>query len=129
MEWQVRDDWKLIGAYSYMEMDFDFSGQLEEFLNSFYACHQGSLQSRLNLPNDVEADFWLTYTDEISAQDQPEIWDLSLRLGWQPTSQWQLDLVGQNLLHRHKKQLTSEVISMVSTEIERSLFLRMSYQF
>ncbi len=129
MEWQVRDNWKLIGAYSYMEMDFDFSGQLEEFLNSFYARHQGSLQSRLNLPNNVETDFWLTYTDEIAVQEQPEIWDLSLRLGWQPTSQWQLDLVGQNLLHRHKKQLTSEVISMVSTEIERSVFLRMSYHF
>lgn len=129
MEWQVTADWKLVGSYSYMEMDFDFAGRLEAFLNSFYARHQGSLQSRLNLSHNIETDLWLTYTDEIAVQNQPEIWDLSIRLGWQPTPQWQLELVGQNLLHSHKKQLTSEVISVMSSEIERGVFLRVNYQF
>ncbi len=129
LEWQLTDDWKLVGSYSYMEMDFNFAGQLEAFLNSFYARHQGSLQSRLNLPYNIETDLWLTYTDEIVIQDQPEIWDLSLRIGWQPTPQWQLELVGQNLLHDHKKQLTSEIITVVSSEIERGVFLRGHYKF
>ncbi len=129
LEWQLTDTWKLLGSYSYMEMDFDFAGQLEAFLNSFYARHQASLQSRLNLPHNVETDLWLTYTDEIAVQNQPEIWDLSIRLGWQPTPQWQLELIGQNLLHEHKKQLTSEVISMVSSEIERGVFFRVNYKF
>ena len=129
VEWQVTDDWKWLGSYSYMEMDFDFAGQLEAFLNSFYARHQGSLQSRLNLSDNIETDLWLTYTDEIAIQNQPEIWDLSVRLGWQPTPQWQLELVGQNLLHDHKKQLTSEVITVVSSEIERGLFFRVNYKF
>ena len=129
IEWQLTDDWKLVGSYSYMEMDFDFAGQLEAFLNSFYARHQGSLQSRLNLPHNIETDLWLTYTDEIAIQNQSEIWDLSVRLGWQPTPQWQLELIGQNLLHDHSKQLTSEIISMMSSEIERGVFLRGSYKF
>lgn len=129
IEWQLTDDWKLVGSYSYMEMDFDFAGELEAFLNSFYARHQGSLQSRLNLPHNIETDLWLTYTDEISIQNQPEIWDLSVRLGWQPTPQWQLELIGQNLLHDHNKQLTSEIISMMSSEIERGVFFRGSYKF
>ncbi len=129
VEWQLTDAWKLLGSYSYMEMNFDFAGQLEAFLNSFYARHQASLQSRFNLPHNVETDLWLTYTDEIAVQDQPEIWDLSIRFGWQPTPQWQLELIGQNLLHDHKKQLTSEVISMVSSELERGLFFRVNYKF
>ncbi len=129
LEWQVNDDWKLIGAYSFMAMDFDFGGQLEEFLNSFYARHQASLQSRLNLSRTVESDLWLTYTDEVAVQNQPELWDLRIRLGWRPSDQWQLELVGQNLLHSHRKQLTSEIISMVSSEIERGVFFRMNYQF
>lgn len=129
MEYQMTDDWKLIGAYSYMEMKFDFGGQLEEFLNSFYANHQASIQSRLNLSHNVEADIWVTYTDEIEVQDQPELWDLTLRLGWQPSPTWQLELVGHNLLHDHKKQLESEIISMVSSEIERGVFLRLTCQF
>ena len=129
VEWQVSPDWKLLGSYSYMEMDFDFSGELEAFLNSFYARHQASLQSRINLSHNIEADLWLTYTDEIAIQDQPEVWDLDVRLGWQPTLQWQLELVGQNLLHDHKRQLISEVISMMSSEIERGVFFRVTYKF
>ena len=129
LEYQATDDWKLIGSYGYMEMDFDFGGQLEKFLNSFYARHQTSLQSRLNLPKDVELDVWLSYTDEIAVQDQPDIWDLGFRLGYQVSEQWYLELIGQNLLYSHKRQLTSEVISMVSSEIERGAYLRLTYQF
>lgn len=129
LEYQATDDWKLIGSYGYMEMDFDFGGQLEKFLNSFYARHQASLQSRLNLPKDVELDIWLSYTDEIAVQGQPDIWDLGFRLGYQVSKQWYLELIGQNLLYSHKRQLTSEVISMVSTEIERGAYLRLTYQF
>lgn len=129
LEWQARDNWKLIGSYSFMEMEFDFAGELEEFLNSFYARHQASIQSRINFPHHLEFDSWLTYTDEIEIQQQPQLWDLTLRFAWQLSSQWQLELVGQNLLHDHKKQLTSEVISMVSSEIERGVFFRVTYQF
>jgi iron complex outermembrane recepter protein len=129
VKWQVNDDWKLIGSYSFMEMDFEFDGELEEFLNSLYARHQGSLQSHYNLTGNVQFDSWLTYTGKISAQEQPEIWDLDLRLGWQVNPQWQLELIGQNLLHDSQRQLNSEVISMVSTEIERGFFMRASCQF
>lgn len=129
MEYQMTDDWKLIGAYSYMEMDFDFGGRLEAFLNSFYTRHQASLQSRFTLFHTVETDLWVTYTDGVEVQNQPEIWDLTLRLGWQPSPKWQLELVGHNLLHDHKKQLNSEVLSMVSSEIERGAFLRLTCQF
>lgn len=128
MEYQATESWKLIGAYSYMEMDFNFGGQLEEFLNSFYARHQASIQSRLNLPHNVESDIWLTYTDEIQVQNQPEIWDLTIRIGWQPTSKLGLELVGQNLLSDHKKQFSSELINIVSSEVERAVFLRLTYQ-
>jgi len=129
VEWQVNDDWKLMGSYSFMKMDFDFDSELEEFLNSLYSRHQGSLQSHYNVTDNVQFDSWLTYTGKVSIQDQPEIWDLNLRLGWQVNSQWQLELIGQNLFHDSQRQLTSEVISMVSTEIERGFFMRANCRF
>lgn len=129
LSWQATDDLKLIASYSYMDMDFRFNGELEEFLNSLYSRHQASLQSRYDISNSIQFDTWLTYTGAIEAQDQDAIWDLSLRLGWQPSEDWHIELIGQNLLHDHKKQLDSEVISLVSTEIERSALIRASYRF
>jgi len=129
LEWQATDSWKLIGAYSYMEMDFVFEGSLEKYLNSFYARHQVSLQSRLQLSRKVDADIWLTYTDKIKVQNQAEIFGLNIRLSWKPTEHLQFELIGQNLLHENKKQFTSEVISVVSSNIEREVLLRGSYRF
>ena len=129
VEWQASEAWKLMGSYSYIDMDFDFDNRLEEYLNSFSAQHQASLQSRFALTCNIETNLWLTYTDAIKVQSQPQIWDLSIWIGWQPAPQWQWELVGQNLLHNQKKQLNSEVTSMVSSDIERSGFLRVNYQF
>ena len=129
VEFQATEDWKLIAGYSYMNMDFDFGGELEEFINSFYSTHKFSFQSRFKWSDTVRFNAWLTYTHDIDVQDQSGIFDLTLSLSWQPSPDWRVEIVGQNLLYDAKQQGQSEIISMVSTEIQRGGFIRLTYEF
>ena len=129
LEFQAAKDWKLIAGYSYINMDFEFGGELEEFLNSFYSTHKFSFQSRFKWSDTVRFNTWLTYTHDIDVQDQSGIFDLTLSLSWQPSPDWRFEIVGHNLLHDAKQQGQSEVISMVSTEIQRGGFIRVTYEF
>ena len=129
LEFQAAKDWKLIAGYSYINMDFEFGGELEEFLNSFYSTHKFSFQSRFKWSDTVRFNTWLTYTHDIDVQDQSGIFDLTLSLSWQPSPDWRFEIVGHNLLHDAKQQGQSEIISMVSTEIQRGGFIRVTYEF
>jgi iron complex outermembrane receptor protein len=129
LEFQATKDWKLIAGYSYINMDFEFYGELEEFINSFYSTHKFSLQSRFKWSETVRFNTWLTYTHDIDVQDQSGIFDLTLSLSWQPSPDWKIEIVGHNLLHDDRQQGLSEIISMVSTQIQRGGFIRLTYEF
>ncbi|HAR34209.1 MAG TPA: hypothetical protein DCR95_09025, partial [Desulfobacter sp.] len=129
LEVQATKDWKLIAGYSYMNMDFEFGGELEEFLNSFYSAHKFSLQSRFKWSDTVSFNTWLTYTHDIDVQDQSGLFDLTLSLSWEPSPDWKIEFVGHNLLHDDRQQSLSEIISMVSTQIQRGGFIRLTYEF
>ncbi|WP_289020916.1 hypothetical protein [uncultured Desulfobacter sp.] len=40
-----------------------------------------------------------------------------------------IEIVGHNLLHDDRQQGLSEIISMVSTQIQRGGFIRLTYEF
>jgi iron complex outermembrane receptor protein len=61
--------------------------------------HQALLRAALDLPGSWELDGALRYVGPIENQSLPGYAELDLRLGWSPTTAWELSLVGQNLLH------------------------------
>jgi len=54
---------------------------------------------------------------------------LTLSLSWEPSPDWKIEIVGHNLLHDDRQQSLSEIISMVSTQIQRGGFIRLTYEF
>ena len=128
---QVHDQWRLRGAYSYINMDVD--GPINVALNTTgrgTPHHQGSLRSLLTLPSHVEFDSWVRLVDNLSASSIPGYVELDLRLGWKPWPNLDLSVVGQNLLDRHHPEApSSPFLATQPTEVQRSVFGKVTWQY
>lgn len=129
VDWCVLPVWKLLLAYSFLDMNLREPNAMEIAYPERLSQHQLSLQSRWNISSKFNADCWLTYTDGIETQDIKESWDLQLRVDWQVNSAWRIELIGKNLLHDDKQEIKSELSSVISSRSEREALLRFHYQF
>lgn len=129
MDWQVLPAWRLLLAYSFLDMKLKQASSMEVVFPERYSQHQLSIQSRWDVGNDLKVDCWVTYNDGIESQDIDACWELQLRVDWQMAPQWRVELIGQNLLHDEKREFNSELSSMVSSKSERGALLRIHYEF
>jgi iron complex outermembrane receptor protein len=53
---------------------------------------------------------------------------LDVRLAWRPAANWELSLVGQNLLEPSHLEFVQESFTL-PTEVERSIYAKLAYQF
>lgn len=128
-DWRVLPEWKLLLAYNFLDMKLREPDVMEVAYPERYSQHQVSLQSRWDISSQFQADCWLTYTDGMEAQDIDECWDLQLRVDWHVNSACHIELIGQNLFHDDKKEIHSELSSVISSRSERGAILRLHYQF
>lgn len=129
VDWRVASDWRMLLAYSFLDMKLREPEDTEVAYPERYSHHLCSLQSRWDVTSALTADCWITYTDGIKSQHIGESWDLQLRLGWQANESVQVELIGKNLLHEDKQEILSELSSMVTSRSERGVLLRVYYQF
>lgn len=128
-DWRVLSAWELLLAYSFLDMKLKEPDIMEVAYPERYSQHQFSLQSRWDISPEFQADCWLTYTDGMEAQDIDKYWDLQLRVDWRVNSACHIELIGKNLLHGDKKEIHSEISSVISSRSERGAILRLHYQF
>lgn len=127
--WQVNPASAVKLAYSFLDMNMEQGNSGEITMPERYTQHQISLQYGLNINRDWNVNCWLTYNDGIKSQDISPRWDMQLRLGWQPRKNWELELIGHNLLHDDKTEIYSELFSMQSSRSERGVLLRATYKY
>jgi len=106
--WRLRDWWRLRPAYTYLRMrlhlDADSKDTFSESIKGDSPRHQLSLWSVLDLPGAVELDLGFRYVDRLPNQDVDRYFSLDAHLGWRPSANLELSLVGQNLFaHRHSE--------------------------
>jgi len=136
-EWQVLENWKLSGGYTFSMADLNPittlplnsggtgitpDGDLEGEPNHIF-----NVRSYLNLPHDLELDTMLYFVDNNDSRNIPSYTRLDLRLGWKPTKKVELSLVGQNLFDETHPEL-SEGIERDS-ETERSFYAKATFRF
>lgn len=92
--YQVNDDWSLHGNYTFLRLDFDGS-VLGAAADS--PQHQFYLQSSHELSDNVELDLIWRYIDSLPAQAVAGYSSFNVRLGWQPTEEMELFVMGTNL--------------------------------
>lgn len=128
--------WRLTGSYSYLDMQLDVAGNdinRGRFLAGATPRHQFGLRSYLDLPGGVQMDIHYRYLSAI--RHIPDIVDgsgisgyseVDLRLAKRVSTQLELSLIGQNLLHDHHAEFGAPE---ARGEIERSVYAKAVWTF
>ncbi len=133
VDWKVIDWWHLQPAYTFIKMhltpyassNYDISTQNDDVVPQ----HQVSLRSSMNLQKDVELDLWYRYVDELSRQKVDAYSTIDVRIGWKPLTNLELSIVGQNLLKNHHLEFRPELLDTSPSEVERSVYAKVAWQF
>jgi iron complex outermembrane receptor protein len=95
--------------------------------------HQFSVRSSMDLPNDVDLDAMLRWVDTLhnnsgaTVGTVPSYFELNLRIGWRPTRNLELSLVGENLLHDHHPEYGFP--GPTREEIARSVYAKVAWKY
>ncbi len=128
------DWWRVKGAYSYLYTDlWLINGSTADYTRDeaqdMAPRHSLFLQSRMDLPRNVELDVTLRCVDKLRFTGVPAYTELDLRLGWEPQPGLQVDLIGRNLLNESHYEFFDNFFSRRGVEIDRTAFVRVSWSF
>lgn len=138
--WRVLDWWRLQPSYTLLKMNLyaNPGGASPPDQNSVTQIegsspqNQFSLRSSMDLPHGVTFDMALRYVDNLPAFRIESYFELDARLAWKINKNWEVSLVGQNLLHdRHAEFGPSYINTQVGqvTDIPRSFYARLTWTF
>lgn len=136
LDWKPFSWWHLKPAASYMfieEIDHndDISGNEDpEFLEEAgWPSYQVTLRSLMDLSPNWELDTTFRYVDKLQGTQIKGYFNMDARLGWKPTQNWELSLVGQNLLQNHHAEANATFFPTQSAEIERGIYARVLWRY
>jgi len=104
--YEALKSWKLKTGFTWFELDL-FRDPLsvdtaQRARRGNSPQYQFNARSYINLPHDLEFDQAVNFVDRIPGLGVDAYVRLDLRLGWKPARNWELSVVGQNLLEtRH----------------------------
>jgi iron complex outermembrane receptor protein len=132
--WDATDWWRLNGSFSWFQMDLrkdpistdqnvvGFEGNDPEF--------QWNIRSHMDLPSNWEFDQTLYYVDALKSQQVKSYFRLDLRVGWRPTKNIEVSVVGQNLLdNQHQEWGDDRIQTNDRNLVERSVFGKLVLKF
>ncbi len=131
-DWRVTDWWRLRGGYTALQLSVwskpgstdTTNGQAEAADSN----HHFSLTSSLDLPGNFEFDTMFRWTSRLTNPNAevPDYGELDLRLAWRPRPEWEISVVGQNLLNNHHAEYG---IVPGRQEIERGVYAKVLWRF
>lgn len=122
--------WRLRGSYGYVQLDLERNAgsrdvTTEKTTEGSSPRHQASVRSLMDLPGKFELDLWLRYVGRLPALRVDAYTSLDARLGWRPTPNLDISVVGQYLLEPEH----AEFRSSSSTEVERGVYAKVTLQW
>lgn len=129
--WEVTSAWRLHGSYSRLEMTLRNKPGSSGFATFGGAGnsprHMVQLHSLHNLGNNLELDANLYYTSGLSALAIEKYTRFDLRLGWRPSPDLEINLIGRNLLDKRHQEYTAD--DVLATQIPRSVLLQARWTY
>ena len=126
---QPSERWRVHGSYAWLTKSFtldpgstDVRRGRDEANDPSHLAH---LRSQLDLPRGFAFDAFLRYAGRRPAPIVDSYAELDLRLGWRPRPNWELSLVGQNLLADSHSEFNFTPL----IEFRRGVFLRSIWEF
>ncbi len=130
-KWQATARWRLQATYTFLHEDFrlaagstDTTHGAAEFNDPR---HVATLRSSLDLTHGFEWDVSLRYVSSLPHPSQPGYTDADMRLAYRFGGQWEISVVGQNLLHGSQSQFGDT--NPEAVQVQRSLYGSITWQF
>lgn len=83
----------------------------------------------MDLPRHVEADLMVRYVSELPGLDIPDYATFDARLGWRPTENIEISLIGKNLAAPRHKETSTGLIFGDAAGVDRSGYLKLRVDF
>ncbi|MBI5468977.1 MAG: TonB-dependent receptor [Deltaproteobacteria bacterium] len=133
-DWQALDWWSVHLAYTYMEINLRLEGgstdtTSEENVEGQSPHSQISLRSFMDLGKGLELDIWARYVDDLPDLNIESYTTLDARLSWKPRKDLEISVIGQNLLDKSHREFAPELINILATEVERSVYGKLTWRF
>jgi iron complex outermembrane recepter protein len=129
-DYRVSDRWRLRAGYTELRIHiWPKSGSTDTSrgaTENHTPDRQFFLHSSVDLPAHLRLDAGLRAIDDITNQQVPAYAELNAKLTWQPTSNFDLSLVGQNLLHRRHAEFGAPA---ARRDIERGVYGAVEWRF
>ncbi len=130
IRYQATKDWQLDFVYSYFDVGFDLDADSTSAFSLFDENHtpenQFHLRSRMNLPNNLTLDTFVSHVGPLGALNVDSYTRLDMRLAWRMNDSVELALVGQNLIEEHE-ELTGQPF-FFGSEIPRTVFATITWR-
>jgi iron complex outermembrane receptor protein len=132
--WKVTGNWRLQPSYTFLEMqlrngDHSTDTASAALLEGESPRHQAVLRSSLDLPHGIELDAALRYVDSLPSLHVDSYVTVDARLAWQINPNWEVAIVGQNLVQDHHAEFAPTSIQTQPTEIPRTIYGKITWRF
>ncbi len=130
-DWQPIAMWQLRAGYTYLHLNLDIpsTDPITEAASDDTPQNQLFIQSRLNLPHNIELDAALRYVDSLDGIDIDGYTEMDARIAWRPTEDLELALIGRNLLDSEHEEFASTLFNNVPTAVEREIYGKITWRF
>jgi iron complex outermembrane receptor protein len=125
-------DWmQLQLAYSHTQVHTRSPETLVDdgLLVSKTAENKATARALIDLPNNFELDLFYRFIDRVPGGDLPAYSELDAKLGWRPSQEIELALIGNNLLNPSHPEFGGDVLNIVQTEVEREIWGKATVRF
>jgi iron complex outermembrane receptor protein len=129
--WNVSQNLKLIANYSYLHVSLlaDNTDLPQEGAEDTHPYHQANIRASWNISENWTLDTTGYFVDRLrSADDVGSYFRVDVNLGWRLNERLRLNLIGQNLTDETHREM-GPVNSLVASEVERSIFGRLTWEF
>ena len=132
-DWRVVPKWRLVGSYSYLQMDISKNANsldpTPDLPNGSSPRHQWYVRSSIDLPKHFDDDTTLRFVDHLPSLNMPSYYSLDAHLGWRPVPSVEFSIGGQNLLNNQHLEFIPDFINTSPTEVKRSIFGSITLKF
>jgi iron complex outermembrane recepter protein len=123
-KWRIADWWRVDGSVSFLQLDFQrTAGSADPSPGTSEGNDPNWMvlaHSAIDLPCNVQFDSYLRYVDDLPSPATPSYLELDARLGWSPIKNFEIAIVGRNLLDDHHPEFRGT--TMTTREVGRSVY-------
>jgi len=130
VKWGIADWWRVDGSISILEIDFDRTAGSADPNPGRSEANDPTcsfmVHSAIDLPGNIQFDSYLRYAGDLPSPATPSYLQLDLRLGWSPAKNFEVAIVGRNLLDERHPEFRGTTLTR---EVGRSVYGTFRWSF